>query len=94
MVAFFQSEPAAATLEAAKMRADDFAKEHKFRKFRKKKIEESYRRAIRDLNWVKDTNGVVPFKNTFFGSLLRSLLMIFGIAVPVLFIRFFIAPRL
>ena len=94
MVAFFQSEPAAATLEAAKMRADDFAKEHKFRKFRKKKIEESYRRAIRDLYWVKKTNGVVPFKNTFFGSLLRSLLMIFGIAVPVLFIRFFIASRL
>ncbi len=93
MVAVFQPDSAAATLDAAKVRADDFAKTHKFRSYRKKDIEQSYARAVRDLNWVKDTNGVVPFKNTFFGSLLNMLFMPLLILSPLILIRRFVGSR-
>ena len=89
MVAFFQSDSAKSTLDAAKIRADDFAKTHKFLTSRKKNIEQSYRRALRDLNWVKKTNGVVPFKNTLLGSLLSLLFIPLLIYGSLFFIRTF-----
>jgi len=87
MVAFYLTDSAFATLETAKARADDFAKEHKFRRYGLKNIEESYSRAKSDLNWVKETNGVVPFKNTFGGNLFYRIFLIFCFGMMLWVIR-------
>lgn len=87
MLALFQSDAAAQTLKAAKIKADSYAKQHKFRDYQTKKIERSYQRALSDLKWVKETNGELVFKQTFIGNLLDRLFFILMFGVIILVIR-------
>ena len=69
------------TLEAAKIAADDFAKTHKFRKSRKRKIDRAYGSALYNFKYVQRTGGEWYKDGRW--RLYYLILILFGISMSV-----------